>query len=71
MKNKIVWSDLSPHGDLIPMSEFKNYMEHEFMIPGWDGSGKYATEDKMTNLYVPEKPEDLDLSYSHVIWFNV
>ena len=41
------------------------------MIPGWDGSGKYATEDKMSNLYVPEKPEDLDLSYSHVIWFNV
>lgn len=71
MKNKIVWSDLSPHGELIPMSEFKNHMDHEFMIPGWDGSGKYATEDKMSNLYVPEKPEDLDLSYSHVIWFNV
>lgn len=71
MTDNITWRALKPkEGDLMSIQKFKKELEHQAFIPGWDGSGKYATEAQVSNKYVPEKPEDLDLSYTHVIWYN-
>lgn len=67
---KVVWKDLPTYGDLYTIKEFKEEMKDQFIIPGYDGSGYYASENKMTNIYVPSNVEDLDLSYTHVMWFN-
>lgn len=67
---EVVWSAFPKYGDLYTMEEFKNHMEDKFIIPEWDGSGCYASKDKKTNVYVSDNIEDLDLSYTHVLWFN-
>lgn len=68
---EIIWKDLSKYGDLIPINEFKQHMKDNFLIPGYDGSGVYASSTQKTNIYVPEDYEDLDtLNYTHVEWYN-
>lgn len=67
---KVVWKDLPTYGDLYTIEEFKEHMKDQFIIPGYDGSGSYASENKRTNIDVPSNVEDLDLSYTHVVWFN-
>lgn len=67
---KVIWKDLPDYGDLYTIEEFKKHMEYQSIIPGYDGSGCYASENKITNIDVSSDLEDLDLSYTHVIWFN-
>lgn len=60
------------YGTLMSLEEFIAYCKTGFLV-NYDGTGKYATEDKMSNIYI--LPSDVvsgtyRKDFSHVIWFN-
>ncbi len=63
---------LPDYGTLMSLEEFVAYSKTGFLVD-YDGSGRYATSDKASNICI--FPSDI-LSgeyrhdFSHVIWFN-
>lgn len=67
--------DLPDYGDLIPIEEFKECVEHG-MFTDYDGSGHWSNGEKMTKS-LGDRVCDLDaigqaieFGVTHVMWFN-
>ena len=60
------------YGTLMSLTEFIAFCKARLLI-NYDGHGRYATEDKMSDIYV--YPSDIMSGtyrhdFSHIIWFN-
>lgn len=66
------YEDIPNYGDHMTMKEFISACKNNFFSDS-DGSGYYATKDKMTDIHV--YPSDITSGnyrkdFSHVVWFN-
>lgn len=67
-----IFEDIPEYGDHMTMEDFKGYCESGMFID-YDGSGNYATADKMTQKTI--SPSDFEegliiRNFTHVVWFN-
>jgi len=65
-------SEIPEYGDHMTMQEWLECVECGGFID-YDGWGNYATADKMSDKkLVPSdvKKNNIDESYTHVVWFN-
>lgn len=71
---KIEYTDIPKYGDLMTLEEFIDNVECGGFID-YDGWGKYATSDKMSNKTI--RPSNVKSNrlltndeFTHVVWFN-
>lgn len=70
----IKWRDLPNFGDHMTIQDFKDCVASGGFIPD-DGTGRYATADKQSDVYVDFDEDEIDKHieagiFTHVMWFN-
>lgn len=67
---EIKLDEIPEYGEKMTSKEFFQCVK-DGIFNDYDGHGRYATKNKMTNIYVyPSDIVNIDIRWSHVIWFN-
>lgn len=65
--------DIPDYGQLYTLDEFVSFCDNGPMFSDYDGTGYYATKDKMSDITI--SPSDIlegiyRKDFTHVMWFN-
>ena len=70
MNHLIRLTPIPDYGDLMTIEEFKKANKTGYLLQGEDGSGYWAFEDLVSDLYVDIHALKPYKSFTHVMWYN-